>query len=158
MRRLATCLALALVASGCGSSQQVVAPPATEFFSASLNGANQVPPSGSTATGTATFAREGNVVTFDVEVAGIVGATLSHIHSGAEGVAGPVRVNLFLGPETGPLTGRLASGSFTPADVQGISFDALLAEMRNGTAFVNVHTAAFPGGEIRGQIRPSPTR
>ena len=35
----------------------------------------------------------------------------------------------------------------------GISFEALLEEMRAGTAYVNFHTTAYPGGEIRGQVR-----
>jgi hypothetical protein len=35
----------------------------------------------------------------------------------------------------------------------GQSLDALLAAMRDGDTYVNVHTTQFPGGEIRGQIR-----
>jgi hypothetical protein len=47
----------------------------------------------------------------------------------------------------------LIQGSFTAADVTGITYDQLLTEMRNGNAYANVHTTAFGGGEIRGQIR-----
>ena len=52
------------------------------------------------------------------------------------------------------------SGTITPADVigpapQGIAateYDELLAAIRSGTAYVNVHSATYPGGEIRAQI------
>jgi hypothetical protein len=37
--------------------------------------------------------------------------------------------------------------------VNGISYDELLNAMRTGNAYVNVHTAQFPSGEMRGQIR-----
>ena len=35
----------------------------------------------------------------------------------------------------------------------GIDFNTLIEEMRAGTAYVNFHTTAYPGGEIRGQTR-----
>ena len=38
-------------------------------------------------------------------------------------------------------------------DVTGIDFNALLDEMRAGTAYVNFHTTRYPSGEIRGQVR-----
>jgi hypothetical protein len=36
---------------------------------------------------------------------------------------------------------------------QRIEFNALIEEMRAGTAYVNFHTTAYPSGEIRGQVR-----
>ena len=52
-------------------------------------------------------------------------------------------------------TGTLVSDSNgvttgTPA----ITFDSLVSAIRAGNAYVNVHTTANPGGEIRGQITP----
>jgi hypothetical protein len=141
------CCILALGFAGCDSDED------TENFIATLTGAAEVPPTGSTATGSATIERDGNTVTFDVEVSGITAVTMAHIHSGAAGVNGPIRVNLFLGPTTGALTGQLVEGSFSTSDVMGISYEALLAELRAGTAYVNVHTTAFPAGEIRGQVQ-----
>jgi hypothetical protein len=38
----------------------------------------------------------------------------------------------------------------------GISMDSLLVPMRNGNAYVNVHTSAYPSGELRGQISKVP--
>jgi hypothetical protein len=46
----------------------------------------------------------------------------------------------------------LAEGTFTASNVSGIGFGDLLTAIRNGTAYVNVHTTQFPGGEIRGQL------
>jgi hypothetical protein len=140
------CLLLSLGSTGCDDEDQ-------ESFVATLSGANEVPPTGSAATGTATLERDGTQVAFTVTVNGLTAVTMAHIHSGATGVNGPIRVNLFLGPVTGTVNGELAKGTFSTTDVQTISFDALLAELRAGTAYVNVHTTAFPTGEIRGQVQ-----
>jgi hypothetical protein len=140
------CLLLALGLAGCDDEADA------EKFSATLSSANEVPSNPSTATGSATFEIEGTNVRFDLNVSGVTAVTMAHIHSGAAGANGPIRVNLFTGPTTGALTGTLASGTFTAADVQTITFDALLAELRAGTAYVNVHTTAQPAGEIRGQV------
>jgi hypothetical protein len=148
MRRfaLASCLILALGLAACDDDEN-------EEFKATLSGANEVPATGSTATGTADFEREDQTYEFKVTVNGITGVTAAHIHSGAAGVNGPIRVNLFLGPTTAAVNGTLVEASFTAADVQGITLDALLTEMRAGTAYVNVHSVTFPGGEIRGQLQ-----
>ena len=44
--------------------------------------------------------------------------------------------------------------SFVPEDAHAlrVALDSLLVLMRNGHAYVNVHTVAHPGGEIRGQV------
>jgi hypothetical protein len=144
---VSTCLLLTLGLSGCDDEDE----DDQESFIATLSGANEVPPSGSTATGTATIERDGDEVDFTVTVNGLTAVTMAHIHSGAAGVNGPIRVNLFLGPTTGTVNGQLVSGTFTATDVQTISFDVLLNELRTGAAYVNVHTTAFPAGEIRGQ-------
>jgi hypothetical protein len=140
---------LALIAVGCSDDDEL------EMFSADLSGANEVPPATTLASGRATLTLEGDTVSFSVEVDDITAATMAHIHSGALGVNGPVRVFLFGPGGNFTTTGRavLAQGSFTAADVAGISFEELLAELRAGTAYVNVHTTLYPGGEIRGQTR-----
>lgn len=120
-------------------------------FQAQLSPANEVPAHATGASGTAGITLEGTTVRYAIEVSGISGITASHIHSGPVGVNGPVRVFLFHGPTTGAVAGRLVEGSFTAADVTGISFDQLLSEMRSGNAYVNVHTTVYPAGEIRGQ-------
>ena len=54
---------------------------------------------------------------------------------------------------TTPLTGVLVTGA---APRSKISFDSLVVLMGNGMAYVNVHTNANPGGDIRGQIATVP--
>jgi len=57
------------------------------------------------------------------------------------------------GPTTGSVDGNLVQATFTSSDVTGVAFNDLLNEMRNGNAYVNVHTTTFPAGEIRGQLQ-----
>jgi hypothetical protein len=133
-----------------------------QLFQADLTGAGEVPPRPTAANGAVGFAVSGNTVAYSIEVNGITSVTGAHIHSGAAGANGSIRIGLFPGPgtnflptgtSTGAITGVLIQGSFTASDVTGVSFDELLNQMRNGTAYANVHTTQFPGGEIRGQIR-----
>jgi hypothetical protein len=96
------------------------------------------------------------VIRFELVVGNINGATGAHIHAGGPDVAGPVMVFLFNGPTTGSgFSGILASAEITRASAFNGAFnmDSVLTRMRNGTAYVNVHTSANPGGEIRGQIQ-----
>jgi hypothetical protein len=123
-------------------------------FTATLSGGEEVPPVSTTATGTATFTIVGNQIQFTVNVTGIENAILAHIHVAPAGQNGPVRLNLC---GTGaPLadcvsgTGVLATG--TNGTTLGITFDELVAAMRSGGAYTNVHTQQNTGGEIRGQI------
>jgi YVTN family beta-propeller protein len=132
--------------------------PTPLFYKADpLNNANEVPPVvvPTTATGTCSFSQEGSFVTFQIDVSNITGVTAAHIHSGAAGVAGPVRVTLFnnaagFTPATSP--GVLVKSVFQASDVSGISFNGLIAEMTSGNAYCNVHTLANTAGEIRSQI------
>lgn len=118
-----------------------------------------------TATGTATFTVNGAALNYTVNVTNLQNAVVSHIHVAPVGVNGPVRLNLC---GTGaPLpactsgTGVLVMG--TNGTTIDITFDELLTAMREGNAYVNVHTDDLqngpntgPGdmasGEIRGQI------
>jgi hypothetical protein len=96
----------------------------------------------------------------------------AHIHFGQEGVNGGIMVFLCTNLGNGP-TGTQAcpsgvgdgiasvSGTITAADVgagaaaQGVgagNFAGLVEAVESGRAYVNVHTANFPGGEIRGQL------
>lgn len=135
-----------LAGTACGDDQ--------EMFLADLRGSNEVPPVTTNASGSAVFTiQDDGTVTWTVQVSDIVDATASHIHDGAAGVNGPVVVDLFGGTFSG--SGTLASGTITGGtDVSGMSFEELKDRMRAGTVYVNVHTQANPGGEIRGQIIP----
>ena len=134
-------------------------PPLDLFSAPSLTGAKERPtPVVTTATGSATFELLSNsTIRYKVDVAGITGATMAHIHTAVADSAGPIAVTLFTASTpTGQLTGTLASGTFSATNIQlpGISFDSLLALMRSGRTYVNVHTDAHPNGEIRAQIDP----
>lgn len=84
-------------------------------------------------------------------------ATASHIHFGAVGVNGPIIVPFFTTPMPGTDT---ISGTLTNANVTGADGITTIAEVataiEDGNAYVNVHTAANPGGELRGQLSIAP--
>jgi len=131
-------------------------------FSASLSAAEEVPNSGSTATGDAIFlTADGDSVRFRLRVANIQNVLQAHIHVAATGVNGPVVVFLYpAAPPAvlipGPFDGTLGEGTFTAANLRGpltgLQVSDLLAQMLAGNTYANVHTSQFTGGEIRGQI------
>lgn len=139
-----------------------------QMFNADLLGASERPNPVTTAADgrflaaardTATIAGKKDslaVMVFSINVRNISAATAAHIHAGGEDVAGPVMVTLFSGPTTGNgFTGLLSSGEISRATsfTAPYTLDSVLTRMRNGTAYVNVHTTANPSGEIRGQIQ-----
>jgi hypothetical protein len=152
-------LAVALLgAAACDDDDDdSVSPPATTTFRATLTGAAERPtPVTTTATGTSTLTLRNDTLNYRVDVAGINAVTMAHIHVGGPEVAGPIIVGLFNGPATtSPFSGTLTSGVITRTTAftsTTIGFDSLLVLMRNGNAYVNVHTTARPAGEIRGQV------
>ncbi|NHC14132.1 PQQ-dependent sugar dehydrogenase [Motilibacter deserti] len=130
-------------------------------FKADLSGSREVPVNSSAATGEATFVllSDGSLK-YRLELANITNARMAHIHLGGPGQNGPIAVNLFNNP-AGVTVGaetKVAEGRITPADViaRAPGFDGSMAELlrrlKQGRAYVNVHTAALPAGEIRGQL------
>jgi len=130
-------------------------------------------PADSKAQGEAIFrVNDDGTVDFRLIASNIDNVIMSHIHCGASGTNGPVRMWLYpvIGPigapgpsGTGPHNGVLASGSFSPTGVVCPDGTPLLNAMRAGLTYVNVHTndgtdgvntgpGDFPGGEIRGQL------
>lgn len=109
-------------------------------YKATLTGANEVPANSSTATGTATLTLNTDTKVFSVTLPhNVVGVTGGHIHKAAVGANGDVVfpfANL-----TSPIT--FTSPVLTAAQE---------ADLNAGLYYVNLHTAAFPGGEIRGQL------
>ena len=136
-------------------------------FSARLDGEHEVPANTSGALGRATFSlRRDGSVDYQLEVARISTVRAAHIHLGGPGQNGPVVVTLFedaTGVSTYGLT-RVARGSITAAEItaKAPGFDGtpaeLLRRMVQGRTYVNVHTSRLPGGEIRGQVRPTSGR
>ena len=117
-----------------------------EFYVAVLNGLNETPPVLVTATGVGLFAHSpgSSFARYSAVVNGLTGpVTASHIHNGASGVAGPVVAPLSVSGNT--LNGNL--------DLSALSSD-FLQKLHDGDLYINVHTAANPGGEIRSQLTP----
>ncbi len=120
-------------------------------FTAALTGSAENPPNASTATGSAVviFDDVNSSVSVNVTFAGLsTPATAGHIHcctppSGSAPVA--------LGFTNFP---SLASGAYTNIFLAGYtpgnSFASLLAGTIAGESYVNIHSASYPGGEIRG--------
>jgi len=108
-----------------------------------LSGAQEVPPVTTAATGFGTITVGGDKsVSGSVSTSGVVG-TVAHIHDGAPGKNGPVIV---------PLT---KSSDNTWTVPPGTKFtDAQYEAYKAGNLYVNVHSAANKGGEIRGQLKP----
>jgi hypothetical protein len=132
----------------------------TITWTANLHGGNEVPGvvTGSAGTATVTWNTATRTGTYRVDVYNMpVGTTASHIHAGAAGVAGPVIVN-FTVPAGGISNDFGLSGTFSCSDVvnrpaQGVnSCDDFEQLMMLNNAYVNVHSTANPGGEIRGQL------
>ena len=151
-----TSLALAVGVLACGDDNPVN--PATSF-TATLSGANEVPPVTTAASGTAEFTINGGQIEYTVNVTGIENALVAHIHTGREGQNGPVRLNLCgTGAPQPPCTsgtGVLATGTNgTTFGDPPITFDELVEAMRSDSAYANVHTQQNLGGEIRGQLVP----
>ena len=126
-------------------------------FTANLTGDSEVPPVTTNATGTADLDLNdaGDQMSFDIEVEDLEGATQAHIHQGSESENGDPVVWLFNSTEpTDEEDGTLESGDFTAEDLvgplQGQNMSDLVDLLANGQAYVNVHTEANPGGEIRG--------
>jgi glucose/arabinose dehydrogenase len=114
-----------------------------------LSGEAELPPTGSAGTGNGTFSLDGNTLTFNVAYSGLSGpATGAHIH-GPAGGAQNASVLINLAPFNGSgfgASGNL-SGSVTLTHAQRYF-------LLGSQTYVNLHTAAFPNGEIRGQIAP----
>lgn len=140
---------------------------------ARLHGYNEAPSVSSTGSGEfrAKVSRGGASFEYDLRFQDLEGdVTQTHIHFGQVGVNGGISIWLcgtaaLPGPPgtpscQGPRAG-MASRTVTAADVvgplgQGISpmeFDEVLAAMRAGVTYANVHSTRNPAGEIRGQIR-----
>ncbi len=117
-------------------------------FTAKLDGAQEVPPvtTAATATGAFTLNSTGTELSYHITFAGLSGAlTNSHFHNGPAGVAaGVVRGITF--------TGNTASGVWKSSDATQPLTPTLVSELLAGRIYVNLHTAANPGGEIRGQV------
>lgn len=140
--RTAVASALLIGLVGCGQmrpSSKIV------IYEATLSGSQEVPPATTPATGMAEVQLNSNTNTLSWKVtySGLTGpATAGHLHGPAPagqnaGVVVPFSANL----NAQPISGQ---ANLSPEQA---------AALANGLWYVNIHTAQFPGGEIRGQLR-----
>lgn len=115
-----------------------------------------MPAKTTTGTGVATFTDLGTEIDATLVLTNMTGVIASHIHGpAAAGVNTGVIINLFLpNGATGTVNGQVWHGSITNANNANVSLDSLRVLFNNGNAYVNVHTSANPGGEIRDQVHP----
>lgn len=139
-------------------------------FAADLTGTAESPPNLSPATGSAVVVYDDalHTLAIDIDFGGLLAdTTAAHIHAGplSAGLTTGVATTTpnFVGFPTGVMSGNYnavldltLAGSYNPAFVNNNGGSLAAAEaaliwyMQAGTAYVNVHTADFLGGEIRG--------
>lgn len=189
MRRLASCcLVLSMAACADPVGAPLAAPlvvaaarddGAPQNFQTHLSGDAEVPARATLAQGNAKFqlAADGQSLEYTLIASNIENAFMAHIHLGPPTANGGIVVWLFGSPATSnpPLPetqvrhdGVLARGTITAANLvgalAGMTLEDLLAQIRAGNAYVNVHTrdldlpatqlqaGNYPGGEVRGQL------
>lgn len=150
-RRQATRFSLAAIAlvtlsvmTGCAMMDRMMSRQSNMVaFTTQLRAANEVPPNASPGTGSvdAAFNKDTNQLRWKVNYSGLTGpATAGHFH-------GPAAVGANAGvalPWSSPMSsGMDGSATLTPAQA---------ADLMAGRWYANVHTAANPGGELRGQM------
>jgi len=129
--------AAALFAAGAASA-------ATLHFATTLKGADETPPNTTTGTGhvSATLDTATKTLSYKVTYSGLTGpATMAHFH----GPAGP-------GEKAPPVVAVPTSALANPMVGSAPLDDGQIADLEAGKWYFNIHTAANPGGEIRGQL------
>lgn len=180
MRRIAA-IALACLLPGALVAKSFVASDEdANTFTAKLRGLNEVPPVATGASGSfsATLSSDGSTLTYKVAYTNLSSQILfSHIHFGFPREATGIMVFL-CGPAAGTpggppagtpnppacadTTSGTVTGSLTAANVigpnaqgitPGVDFAKVVQALREGAAYVNVHSSRSPSGEIRGQVQ-----
>lgn len=140
----AALVAAALVAAlaGCETMSKMGASMSGSGEKVNLTGSNEVPPVQSAASGTGTVAvNSDKTVKVDIKVSGMT-PTAAHIHEGAAGANGPVLVPLV----------KKGDNEFVSAEGAKLT-DAQYEAYKAGKTYVNVHSEAHKGGEIRAQLK-----
>lgn len=141
-------------------------------FIARMSGDEEVPPVVTSAAAGALIRTNGNQIVlpdcptldsclrFDLFGKDIVDVTAAHVHCAPTGVDRPVGLTLY---DDVPVTlvgvGLIAQGGPTAPDAGNacgwLTLSDVVAAIRTRDTFVNVHTLAFPSGEVRGQLVPA---
>ena len=151
---LMAAIVVSATAIACGDDNSVVVP-GSVTFGTTMNGAGENPAKNVPGVGTATIVKSAGVYTFTINYSGMSGPlTGAHIHGPAAAGANANVIVPF--STTGAGASGTLTGTFTSTNTAAISNDSLDVLMTNGNAYVNLHTAANPGGEIRGQLLKQP--
>jgi CHRD domain-containing protein len=168
MRRLLAVITAATLLLGVAGVAMANGDSHRNSFNTRLTGYQEVPSINTTGAGSlkANVNAAGTVFTYTLTFTGLSGpAGAAHIHFAQPGVNGGVVLWLCGGggkaacPAAGvPITGTVNAGDV--AALPGVTAQGMVAgdlasvlrAMRAGVAYANIHTGAFPGGEIRGQI------
>jgi len=126
-----------------GAALAFAGPALADKMKATLDGKTQVPPNASAATGSADIDYDpaSKKLSWKLTYSGLSGpATAAHFHGPAEA-----------GKNAGVAV-AIPNATSSPAEGSATLTDAQAADLMAGKYYVNVHTAANPGGEIRGQV------
>ena len=132
------------------------APTPANTFKAELKASNENPPitdAEATCSGTATVTFTGTSAKFDVSITGCPATTvinIGHIHEGAAGVNGPVKIDSTLKAGDIALTGGAVTFSRTNSNADPAVITAVIANPAGW--YVNFHSTLHAGGVIRGQL------
>jgi hypothetical protein len=132
-----------LVTFALGATIAFAGPAFADKMKATLDGKTQVPPNTSAATGTADIDYDpaSKKLSWKLSYSGLSGpATAAHFHGPAEA-----------GKNAGVAV-AIPNATSSPAEGSATLTDAQAADLVAGRYYVNIHTAANPGGEIRGQV------
>ena len=146
IRRTLSLAAFILLGLTCSAAQAFIID-----LNAKLSGTSEVPANQSLGSGLAalTFDTDTRVLSWNIVFSGLTGpATAAHFHGPAPvGVNAPVKLDIGAISGLGsPMIGSFDFDLFGPATLENI------IELAFGLWYINIHTAAFPGGEIRGQV------
>jgi hypothetical protein len=137
-------------------------------FKAELNGASEAPPndSGGSGTATVTISKDQGTMRIEESFSGLMqGSNASHIHccTTVPGTGTSIIATPFPDFPAGVTSGSydhtfnmLDNASYNEAFINAHggtasnAFDALIAGLKGGNAYANIHTTLYPGGEIRG--------
>jgi len=132
-----------LPALAAGAAFALLAPAGAQEMKLTLKGSDEVPAVTTSAAGSGTITvGSDKSVSGSVTTTGVAG-TMAHIHEGAAGANGPVII---------PLTKEGSDKWVVPSGSK--LTDAQYESFKAGKLYVNVHSAAHPGGEGRAQLKP----
>ena len=126
-----------------GAAVVLAGPAFADKMKATLDGKSEVPANASAGTGTADldYDPSSKKLTWKLTYSGLSGpATAAHFHGPAEA-----------GKNAGVAV-AIPNATASPAEGSATLTDAQAADLVAGKYYINIHTAANPGGEIRGQV------